>query len=157
MIEIRPVDAGFDRWEDLLAMILASFAYMNGRIDPPSSALRLTPVSLADKARQEIGFVAVENRALAGCIFCRPETGFLYIGKLAISPQHQGKGLGRQLLSLAEQTAAVRCLPSLMLETRIELTDNHATFSRWGFERTAEKSHPGFVRPTYIEMRKALR
>jgi GNAT superfamily N-acetyltransferase len=156
MIEIRPVDAGFDRWEDLLAMILASFAYMSGRIDPPSSALRLTPLSLAEKATQEIGFVAVENGALAGCIFCRPEADLLYIGKLAISPQHQGKGLGRRLLAVAEQIAADRSLQSLMLETRIELTDNHVTFARWGFERTAERSHPGFARPTYIEMRKAL-
>ena len=33
---------------------------------------------------------------------------------------------------------------------------SHATFAAWGFERTAEKSHPGFTRVTFIEMRKAL-
>ncbi|MGO7418170.1 GNAT family N-acetyltransferase, partial [Rhizobium ruizarguesonis] len=34
--------------------------------------------------------------------------------------------------------------------------DNHAVFAAWGFSRTAEKSHPGFARTTFVEMRKVL-
>ncbi|MCQ1573840.1 GNAT family N-acetyltransferase [Neorhizobium galegae] len=155
-MEIVRIREDFRRWDELLALILSSFAYMDGIIDPPSSAHRLTLASLARKARDEIAFAAIENGRIAGCIFCRPEPGFLYIGKLAIAPASQGKGIGRRLLSVAEGIAREKGLPALRLETRIELTTNHATFARWGFARTAENSHPGFTRITSIEMQKRL-
>ncbi|AHG47608.1 acetyltransferase [Rhizobium leguminosarum bv. trifolii CB782] len=153
---IIPLDHSFTRWDELLALILASFASMNGRIDPPSSALKLTAESLAEKARAEIGHVALDGERLIGCLFLRPEADCLYVGKLAVLPELQGKGLGKRLLAIAEQTAARLGLPVLRLETRIELTDNHAVFAAWGFSITAEKAHPGFSRTTFVEMRKAL-
>jgi ribosomal protein S18 acetylase RimI-like enzyme len=155
-VELVRIDDDFGRWDELLALILSSFAYMGGVIDPPSSAHRLTLASLARKARDEIAFAAIEGGRLAGCIFCKPESGFLYIGKLAVAPTSQGKGIGRRLLVVAEGIAREKELPALRLETRIELTANHATFARWGFARTAENSHPGFTRITSIEMQKRL-
>ncbi|RUM26682.1 GNAT family N-acetyltransferase [Rhizobium vallis] len=150
------LDRSFTRWDELLALILAAFASMNGRIDPPSSALRLTAQALAEKAEAEIGHVAIEEGKLTGCLFLRPEADCLYVGKLAVLPTAQGEGLGRRLLAIAEETAAALDLPALRLETRIELTDNHAVFAAWGFSRTAEKAHPGFARTTFVEMRKVL-
>ncbi|EJZ16706.1 N-acetyltransferase GCN5, partial [Rhizobium sp. Pop5] len=58
---IIPLDRSFTRWDELLALILTAFASMNGRIDPPSSALRLTAQALAEKAEAEIGHVAIEQ------------------------------------------------------------------------------------------------
>ncbi len=156
MIEIVRIGEDFGRWHELLALIMASFAYMEEVIDPPSSAHRLTPASLAQKARDEIGFVAVENGKLVGCVFCKLEPVFLYVGKLAIAPSHQRRGLGRRLLAAAEENARKNGLSTLRLETRIELTANHLAFSRWGFEKTAENSHPGYSRVTSIEMQKRL-
>lgn len=150
------LDQTFTHWDELLALILASFASMTGRIDPPSSALSLTAASLAEKAKAEIGHVAVDGERLTGCLFLRPEADCLYIGKLAVLPEAQGKGLGKRLLAIAEETAAAHGLPALRLETRIELTDNHAVFAAWGFTRTAKKAHPGFARTTFVEMRKVL-
>lgn len=153
---LRRLDDGFDRWDALLDLILASFAYMNGRIDPPSSALALTSETLKAKALSEIAYVALDGEQLVGCIFCRPEAESLYVGKLAVVPAAQGKGIGKQLLGLAETTARELGLKALRLETRIELTDNHATFAAWGFRKTAENRHAGFDRTTSIEMRKAI-
>jgi N-acetylglutamate synthase-like GNAT family acetyltransferase len=129
---------------------------MNGRIDPPSSALDLTAASLARRAEAEIIHIVLEGEALVGCVFLRPETDCLYIGKLAIARDAQGRGIGRELLAVAEETARSLALPALRLETRIELIENHAVFSRWGFSKTAENAHLGFVRTTSIEMRKSL-
>ncbi len=42
MIEIARTGEDFDRWQELVALIVSSFAYMDGVIDPPSSAHRLT-------------------------------------------------------------------------------------------------------------------
>ncbi|MBX4940281.1 GNAT family N-acetyltransferase [Rhizobium binae] len=150
------LDRSFTRWDELLTLILAAFASMDGRIDPPSSALKLTTRLLAEKAEAEIGHVVIEDEKLIGCLFLRPEADCLYVGKLAVLPEAQGKGLGKRLLATAEQTAAALGLAALRLETRIELTENHAVFAAWGFSRTAEKAHPGFARTTFIEMRKML-
>ncbi len=155
-IELLRIGENFRRWHELLALILSSFAYMDGTIDPPSSAHRLTLASLAQKARDEIAFAVIEKGRLIGCVFLKPEPGSLYIGKLAIAPASQGKGIGRRLLAVAEEIARESGLPALRLETRIELAGNHATFARWGFARTAENSHPGFDRITSIEMQKRL-
>jgi GNAT superfamily N-acetyltransferase len=150
------LDQSFEQWGALLDLIRHSFAYMNDLIDPPSSALTLTPELLKLKAAREIGYVAFEGEALLGCIFCRPEDDCLYVGKLAVLPSAQGKGIGRHLLALAEKIAREKSFGALRLETRIELTGNHAVFAAWGFEKTAENSHPGFARTTSIEMRKRL-
>jgi GNAT superfamily N-acetyltransferase len=156
MLTITRIDESFSRWDELLALIMHSFAYMNGVIDPPSSAHRLTAQSLEDKAKTEIGYVAIEDEALIGCMFLRPEETTLYLGKLAISKGQQGKGLGRQFLARAEETARTLSLPAIRLETRIELTGNHLTFGRWGFVKTAENCHAGYDHSTSIEMQKAI-
>lgn len=155
-IEMLRIGADFDRYEELLDVILAAFAFMDGRIDPPSSAHRLTPASLRQKAAQEIAFAAVEKGQLVGCIFLKPEEATLYIGKLAVHTAAQGKGIGRLLLARAEATARELGLACLRLETRVELTENHRMFAAWGFGRTAENRHAGHDRTTSIEMRKPL-
>ena len=155
-IALRRIDEGFGRWDALLDLILTSFAYMNGRIDPPSSALALTAETLKTKAIDEIAYIAVEGEQLVGCIFCRPEAESLYVGKLAVLPAAQGRGIGKRLLVLAGAAARDLGLKDLRLETRIELIDNHATFAAWGFQKTAENRHAGFDRTTSIEMRKAI-
>jgi predicted N-acetyltransferase YhbS len=149
-------DGGYQDHEALLALILRSFAYMDGVIDPPSSAHRLTVESLEQKARDEIGHVALDGDVPVGCIYLRPEADCLYVGKLAVAPDTQGRGIGRRLMDKAEALAAELALPALRLETRIELTGNHSRFGTWGFVKTAEKAHPGYDRTTFIEMRKVL-
>lgn len=146
----------FTRWDELLALIQSAFAFMNGIIDPPSSALHLTPAALAEKARLETGLVAMEGERLLGCVFLRPEKDCLYLGKLAVAPDAQGNGIGRRLVVAAETVATSLGLAALRLGTRIELTGNHAFFSSCGFTRTAESAHPGYTRTTQIEMRKVL-
>ena len=157
MVEIRRLPDDFTQWADLLSLIMSAFAYMDERIDPPSSAHKLTVESLKQKAQDEICYIATSNDVLVGCIFCRPEPpNCLYVGKLAVSKVMQGQGLGRQLLRQAEREAIERGLPRLRLETRIELVENHRAFQRLGFEKSADRSHPGYDRITFIEMMKTV-
>ena len=158
MMEIAKIGEEFNRWQELLALIMSSFAYMDGVIDPPSSAHRLTLENLAQKARVEIAFVALDGDEIVGCLFCRPEPpACLYVGKLCVSPKAQGKGIGKMLLEQAEALARELALPALRLETRIELIANHTKFAAWGFVKTAENAHAGYNRTTSIEMTKFLR
>lgn len=154
----RRIDAARDDMEALLGLILRAFAFMDGRIDPPSSARTLTPGRLRDKAVEETGFVIDGPDGLpVACLFCRldgPET--LYLGKLAVDPVWQGRGLGRQLLAAAEAHARAAGCRRLRLETRVELTENHRLFARWGFVRAGESRHPGFDRTTSVDMVKEI-
>lgn len=155
-VTIERIGRDFRRWDALLSLILTSFAYMEGLIDPPSSVHRLTPESLEAKAAGETGFVALDGDAIAGCVFLADRGDHLYLGKLAVDPDYQGRGIGRALLAAAERHAAAIGRPAIMLQARIELTGNHATFSKMGFREVARTAHEGFDRPTSITFRKDL-
>lgn len=155
-IEIRPLPRDFDRWQELLELIQRAFAYMDGIIDPPSSAHRLTPESLRQKCREETVFMASTGTSLAGCIFLADRGDHVYVGKLAVEPLLQGRGIGRRLMAAAEAEARRRGRRFVELQTRVELMANHATFVRLGFCETARTAHAGFNRPTSVTMRKGV-
>lgn len=146
----------FDGWDELLALILRAFASMQGRIDPPSSALLLTPESLRQKAATEHLFLAFHGNRLAGCAFLAERPAHFYLGKLAVEPGLQGRGIGRALVAAAEEFSRHAGKPAIELETRVELTENHAAFARLGFAETGRTAHPGYISPTSVTMRKAL-
>ncbi|MEC3861086.1 GNAT family N-acetyltransferase [Mesobacterium sp. TK19101] len=150
-----PAPRDFSDWQGLLDLILLSFAYMERRIDPPSSAHRLTLDTLRQKARDEHLYLS-GGASLTGCAFFAERPGTLYVGKMAIHPDRQRTGLGRAFMVEAEALARRLGLTRLHLETRIELTEVHEAYRRMGFVKTAEKAHPGFDRPTSITMERTL-
>ncbi len=155
-IRIERIPAEYERWDELLDLILRSFAYMNGVIDPPSSALRLTPASLREKAGQEIGFLAADGGKLIGCAFLAERESDFYLGKFVVAPEQQGRGVGRRLFEAAELYARKSGKPAIELQTRVELTANQQTFQRLGFREVKRTAHPGYARPTSVTMRKIL-
>lgn len=155
-IAIASLPDHFERWRELLDLIRRSFASMDGIIDPPSSVHRLTLEALKARAREETVLVASIGDALVGCAFLADRGDHLYLGKLAVDPAHQGKGIGRRLVAAAEGNARKAGIRIIELQARIELTDNHATFRRLGFDETVRTAHPGFQRATSITMRKEI-
>jgi GNAT superfamily N-acetyltransferase len=155
-VPIIQIPAGFDRWDDVLTLIMRAFASMDGVIDPPSSAHLLTADSLRDKARRETGFVALKGDRIVGCVFALEKVTEFYVGKLAVAPDCQGQGIGRWLMQAVEDLARSRGKAAIELQTRIELTANHAAFARFGFYETERTAHEGYARPTSITMRKAI-
>lgn len=141
-------------WAAILQLIQAEFAYMDTRINPPSSMHRLTAADIAEKARS--GEVWLIGTPPLACMFLTPQSHALYLGKLAVSAAHRGKGLARALLRCAESRARALGLPTIKLETRIELVENHATFRAMGFVETGRKAHPGFGRPTSLTFQKPV-
>ena len=127
---------------------------MEGRIDPPSSMHRLTEAAIADQART--GEVWIAGDPPVACVFLTPRPDALYLGKLAVAVGHRGRGLARRLVDHASRRAAARGLPALELQTRIELTENHAAFAGMGFAATGTTAHQGYDRPTSITMRRPV-
>ncbi len=90
------------------------------------------------------------------CVILKAQGDHLYISKLAVDAAEREKGHARRLIDLAARRARAQDLHALELQTRIELSENHAAFARLGFVKAAETCHPGFDRPTSIRMRKPL-
>ncbi|WP_119306758.1 GNAT family N-acetyltransferase [Cohaesibacter haloalkalitolerans] len=150
-IKHAPGDAALG---EILALIHEAFAYMDGRIDPPSSMHHLT---VEDIARQcEIGEVWSIGSPVKACVFLTGKPDCLYLGKMAVSADARGDGLGRALVKIAEQRAEGLGYTALELQTRIELVENHRIFAALGFVKTLETAHPGYNRPTSITMRKPV-
>ncbi|MEL6520775.1 MAG: GNAT family N-acetyltransferase [Pseudomonadota bacterium] len=152
----RPYQVGSDSVQIplILDLIRQAFAYMEGRIDPPSSMLRLDVGSI--RTHCETGEVWAIGTPPQACIFLTWKPDRLYLGKLAVSPAVQGQGLGRQMIEVAARRARETGVGVLELETRVELTENHSAFARLGFEKTAETAHPGYDRPTSITMQRQI-
>lgn len=155
-IEIAARPADFDDWDGLLALLRGSFAYMDGRIDPPSSLHAFDAKKLAAKAAEEDVVLAFVDGQLAGCLFAAPRGEALYLGKIAVKPGLQGRGIARRMVEFAEAGARARGFTALELQARIELTENHRTFQALGFVKTGEGRHPGYDRSTDVNFRKAL-
>lgn len=135
----------------VLALIRRSFAYMDGRIDPPSSQHQLTLDVVQDWARA--GQLWAIGAPAVACAVFQVNDDALYIGKLAVDTGQRGRGLARLLLEEAAVQARLLGLPALELHTRIELTENQAAFARMGFAITDRLAHEGYDRPTYVVMR----
>ena len=140
-------------WPPILRLLQASFAFMEGRIDPPSSLRDLTPEALTRQA--QVGEIWVIGAPVA-CVFLTPKSGVLYVGKLAVASAHRGQGLARRLMDVAEARARDMGLQALELQVRVELVENQAAFRAMGFVEVARTAHPGYDRPTSITYQRAV-
>jgi len=140
-----------DDLSPVLALLNRAFAYMDGRIDPPSSLTRMTLDDLrSDAAGKELWVIIGEDDAPLACVILTPKPDHLYIGKLAVDASARGQGLSRILINHAEDRARALGVKELQLQTRVELTDNHATFQRMGFTQIGATAHEGYDRPTSL-------
>ena len=137
-----------------LALLRASFSFMTGRIDPPSSMDHFTLQDLSLKAQGS--WVLVVGNPVMACVVASPLAHSLYIGKIAVDPRLRGQGVARDLVGFCEKIAGNLGLDRLELQVRIELVENQLVFTRLGFVKTVEGSHPGYTQITEITMQKIL-
>ena len=140
--------------EDVLALIQAGFAPMEGRIDPPSSAQGLTLAGL--RAHLGQGMLWTIGAPPVACALGLPKGEALYLSKITTAPALRGRGYARQLILHAADTARAAGLGCLELQSRVELTDVHAAFRAMGFAECGRTAHPGYDRPTSITFRRDL-
>lgn len=80
-----------------------------------------------------------ENNTIIGCVELVTHGKQLYLGMLTVQPGLQGKGIGKQLLSAAEQEAARQMCTALfmtVISVRTELID---WYKRHGYQETGER------------------
>jgi ribosomal protein S18 acetylase RimI-like enzyme len=90
---------------------------------------------------------------LAGLIETTPQDDCLLIVNVAIRPAFQGRGLGKQLLFLAEEIATEAGLTGLRLYTNALMAENIRLYERLGYRREREEQRKV---GTVVHMRKTL-
>lgn len=141
----------------IAATIAAAFLQYRGKLIPESSAFRETPEAIAGQlAAGSSVIIAERNGMIIGCVVAEVLEGDLYFGRLAVLPAARGLGLAKRLIGAVEQEARARGLPGVRLGVRIALEANQRLFNSLGYREISREAHPGFDRPTSINMRKAL-
>jgi predicted N-acetyltransferase YhbS len=141
----------------LAATIAAAFEQYRGRLIPESGALRETADAISRELAAGTGaIVAEQNGQMLGCVVIKPVDDDLYFGRLAVIPSVRGHGIARRLVEAVEAEAARRRLAGVRLGVRIALTENQRFFAALGYVEASREAHPGFDRPTSINMRKVL-
>ena len=82
-----------------------------------------------------------EAGQLTGCVYLEMKDDKLYLGMLTVSPEAQANGIGKQLLSAAEEVArskSCKTITMTVIEARHELI---AWYERRGYRATGE-THP---------------
>ena len=140
----------------VLEILHAAFTLHDSRIDPPSGVHRETVDALAARFSTETLLLAERDGAILGCIWCEPQGDRVYVGRLAVDPTVHRRGVGRALLLASIEWAQAREARAVTLSVRRELSENIAFFERHGFHITREQAHPGYDRPTFYDMDRAL-
>ena len=140
----------------IVALIQRAFGEYRGKLRPESGALQETPETI--RAAMKAGTILLVERAgrILGCVSVRRKDDCVYAGRLAVEPMERGIGIGRALLAAAEAQARQMGSDRLRVDVRLKLRDNRAFFRALGFVEGAERCHPGFSKPTYVELEKVL-
>jgi ribosomal protein S18 acetylase RimI-like enzyme len=116
------------------------------------------PGPMLDDYQAHIGggriHVLEENGLLHGLVVLIPEVGTMFLDNVAVRPDAQGRGYGRQLIDFAEAEAMRLGYSSIRLYTNVAMTENLSLYGRLGFIETHRGEEKGFAR---VYMQKALR
>lgn len=127
------------------AVIDAAYArYLPLMDKPPGPMLRDYGPSVED------GTTWVAGSPVTAVLTLYPRDGYLLVENIAIHPSAQGRGLGRTLMSFAEQEAARRGLTRMALVTHEVMTENQAIYARLGYAEVERRAEDGYRR-IYME------
>lgn len=111
---------------------------------------------LADYPREithhQVWVAELERQIIGGLVLVAKE-GYLLLENIAVHPDHQGRGVGRALLQLADAEALSQGYRELRLYTHETMKENIALYTRIGWVETHREHQSGYAR---VFMRKRL-
>jgi ribosomal protein S18 acetylase RimI-like enzyme len=120
--------------------------YLTRMDKPPGPMLRDYGPSI------EAGATWVAGSPVIAVLTIYPRDDYLLIENVAVHPSAQGRGLGRVLMSFAEQEAARRGLTRTTLYTHEVMTENQVLYARLGYTEVERRAEDGYRR-IYMEKR----
>ena len=98
-------------------------------------------------------FVVGEGGQIIGVLVLVSNEEMMLLDNVAVHPDRQGQGLGRQLMAFAEKEAAKQGYSSLELYTHESMTENIDLYESLGYVETDRRTERGYRR---VYMRKDL-
>lgn len=99
---IRPGDAGEVLTLQRAAFVQEALIYGTPQLPPLTQTLD----ELEAELRENLGMVALEGARMVGAVRARLDGDLLLVGRIAIAPDQQGRGIGSRLLAAVEQRGA---------------------------------------------------
>ena len=94
-------------------------------------------------------WVAEADGDLVGFLILAAEDDGMLLEGVAVHPAHQGRGLGRALLVLAEQRAVATGHARIRLYTHESMVENQRLYERIGYAETHRATEHAFTRVFY--------
>ncbi|NNF76469.1 MAG: GNAT family N-acetyltransferase [Rhizobiales bacterium] len=93
--------------------------------------------------------VACLDQEVAGFVVFFERRNHMHLENVAVSPAHQGKGIGGKLIDLVERETVKRGLTAVELYTNVKMTGNLTLYPALGYEEIGRWSEDGFDRVFY--------
>ena len=140
----------------ILAVTRAAYAPYSGRIEPPSSVFRETGDAIRHYLERGGVIVAVSGEEIVGAVRYEPRDDHVYLGRLAVLPAWQKRGISRRLVAAVEEWTMLLGLDEVRLGVRPELHENRDLYRHLGYEE--DGLHPFTSAPErrYLRMKKQL-
>jgi ribosomal protein S18 acetylase RimI-like enzyme len=141
MVMIRLADPGdVDALGAIAAAAYRKYIPRIGRAPAPVTA------DYAQAIREGQAWAAIQDGQVVGFVVLIARPGYLLLDNVAVLPATQNRGVGRQLLGLAEEHARSLGLAEIRLYTNEAMTENLAYYARHGYVETCRAEQDGFRR-----------
>ena len=117
---------------------------------PPAPMLE----NYAETIQRHAVFVLIINDNIVGVLALIKQDQELLLDNVAIHPNYQRRGFGRQLMALAEAHAKTHGLETVILYTNEQMTENIELYKKLGFVETERRIEEGYRR---VYMRKEIK
>ena len=108
----------------------------------------------AEHVRKSRTFVARSQCGeITGLLVLIEFDGYVLLDNVAVDPSAQGQGIGKHLMSHAEQVARELGFSEIQLYTHEKMVENQAIYKKFGYEEFERRTEKGFTR---VYMKKIL-
>jgi len=129
-------------------VVTAAFRPYVDRVGRPPAPMTADYIAVIARSRVWV----VDDAGIAAVLVAEDRGDHLYIDTVAVAPERQGCGYGKQLLSWAESDARGLGLPELRLVTNEAMTENLTFYPRRGFVETGRGQQDGYHRVFFTKV-----
>lgn len=124
-------------------IVAAAYAPLAQKMDkPPAPMLDDYPARVAEGVVD----VWVDGETVLGMIILVDQSDALMLENVAVAPESQGRGVGRDLIDHAEAEARARGYDLIRLYTHVTMTANQAMYAKLGYVEATRGEDEGYHR-----------
>lgn len=100
---------------------------------------------------QGVVYVLPGDSELRAALVMMPDDEGMFLENIAVHPDFQGRGLGRELMAFVERLAREQGLAGVHLYTNEAMTENLAFYPRLGYQEIGRRAEDGYRRVFFLK------